>query len=242
MLVFVDLETTGLDPHKHAVLEVAALITDDKLEEIARFQSVVGRPVDASGAPVAFHTADEFVRNMHTVNGLWDDIRQAFSAAKYADLDEVDRSLAALIRLHAVRVVTDEKGRKSVERPQLAGSTISFDRAFMKVHLPRAEAELHYRNLDVSSLNELARRFMPDVYKARPNNPNVAHRALEDALESLRVARYYARALDPRTAYLAGIAREGDVAGMPGDTWSQKCDAAADEYLGVKRHATQGVA
>lgn len=200
MLVWLDTETTGLDPTKHALLEVACIITDDKLQEVARFESVVGYPVGPDGKRVEFHETDEFVRNMHTANGLWDDIRKAFGSGDYLGVNEVDAKLAAFIRLHAVRVVTDEKGRKSVERPQLAGSTISFDRAFMKAYLPRAEAELHYRNLDVSSLNEMARRCWPDVHKARPNNPNVAHRAMADVEESLRVARYYATALGPAIA------------------------------------------
>lgn len=184
MLAFVDLETTGLKAEEDAVLEVACIITDDKLVEVARFESVVHGTAER-------HTTDEFVRNMHTINGLWDAID---SDETPWSLDTVDDQFAAFIREHAVRVFTDAKGKKSVDRPQLAGNTISFDRAFMKKHLPRAEAELHYRNIDISSMNEMARRFCPAMYSARPQNPEVAHRAMADTEESLRLARYYASA------------------------------------------------
>lgn len=202
MLVWIDLETTGLDPERHALLEVACIITDDALNEVARFESVIGLPVNGDGRPVQFHETDEFVRNMHTANGLWDDIRKAFgsrcqgmfNSGDYSDLSAVDCRLAGLIRTHAVRVVTDEKGRKSVERPQLAGSTISFDRAFMKKYLPRAEAELHYRSVDVSSLTELAKRFWPAVYEGRPKSDST-HRAMPDIKHSVDLLRYYVGAL-----------------------------------------------
>jgi oligoribonuclease len=83
--------------------------------------------------------------------------------------------------------------------PQLAGSTVGFDRAFMQVHLPKAHDLLHYRSLDVSSLNEFAKRFVPGVYESRPrgNGGVPKHRAMDDILESLEVARHYSRRLGP---------------------------------------------
>lgn len=182
MLVFLDLETTGLDPNKHTVLEVAAIATDDALVEVDRFESVVATDHE-------FHQLDKFIRDMHTKNGLW----AAVQDAHYHNdrLDCVDHTLAEFIRKF-VRFGKDDKGRTTIDRPQLAGNTISFDRAFLKRHLPNAEAELHYRNVDVSSLNEVFRRFNPKLHEQRPRNPDAAHRAMADAEESLRVCRYYA--------------------------------------------------
>lgn len=186
MLAFVDLETTGLNPDKHEVLEVACIITDDDLREIARFESVIFTTTE-------FHELDEFIRDMHTKNELWAAVQTA--QPSWQGLKSVDEDLARFIEEHAVSVKTDAKGRKVIERPQLAGNTISFDRAFMKKHLPRAEAQLHYRNVDISSLNELARRFWPTVHDGRPRVGDAAHRAMADCDDSLKCARYYSKAL-----------------------------------------------
>ena len=105
------------------------------------------------------------------------------------------RSIAssrAFLREHAVKI---EKAadRTTMVRPQLAGNGIHFDRGFMRRCLRRAEAELHHRQLDVTSINELMRRFCPAIYEKRPRPPQAAHRAMDDVLESLEVARHYAR-------------------------------------------------
>lgn len=73
---------------------------------------------------------------------------------------------------------------------QLAGSTISFDRSFLAEHFPLTHAKLHYRNVDVTALNELARRVWPELYEARPERKE-AHRAMSDIEESIAVAKYY---------------------------------------------------
>jgi oligoribonuclease len=205
MLVFLDLETTGLDPNKDDVLEVAAIVTDDQLNEIARFERVIW-------TSIKFHQLNPFVRDMHTQNGLWPLIAGGDDAAS------ADKDLAAFIREHAVNATKDGK----TDRPQLAGNTISFDRAFMQKHLPDAEAELHYRNLDISSLNEMSRRFFPAAYEARPKQPQIAHRAMADAEDSLRVARHYAKALTTPAAARFEVSREAA-------DWLEK---ALPEYVG----------
>jgi len=184
MLAFLDLETTGLDPRKERILEVACIITDDKFVEVKRDGWLVR-------CDRQFHELDEYVRDMHTKSGLWKDL----SVDEWGGtaIDAVDYQLAELLREHAVKLGKDDKGKVTLDRPQLAGNTISFDRAFMKMYLPNAEAELHYRNLDVSSINELMRRANPKVWEGRPRlSESAAHRAMADCEDSLTVCRYYA--------------------------------------------------
>ena len=181
MLAFLDLETCGLDVEHDDVLEVACLVTDDRLtEEIARLHAVVRTDRE-------FYELPEVVRDMHTKSGLWADVKDDKIALP---ISEVDGMLANFLRQYAVKLERDG-GRTILVRPQLAGNGIHFDRGFMRRCLRKAEAELHHRQLDVTSINELMRRFCPAIYEARPRPTESAHRAMDDVLESLAVARHY---------------------------------------------------
>jgi oligoribonuclease len=183
MLAFLDLETSGLDVEHDDVLEVACLVIDDLLvQEVARYHAVVGTDRE-------FYELPEVVRDMHTKSGLWVEVQDEKIARP---IDQVDRELACFLREHAVKI-EQAANRTTLVRPQLAGNGIHFDRGFMRRCLRRAEAELHYRQLDVTSVNELMRRFCPAVYEARPKPSQSAHRAMDDVLESLSVARHYGR-------------------------------------------------
>jgi oligoribonuclease len=185
MLAFLDLETTGLDVARDDVLEVACLVVDDRLvEEIASYHAVVRTSRELYELP-------EVVRDMHVKSGLWDDVVDTERALPIA---QVDRALSAFLREHAVKIETDGQ-RTTLVRPQLAGNGIHFDRGFMRRCLRRAEAELHHRQLDVTSVNELMRRFSPAAYETRPRPTQSAHRAMNDVRESLAVARHYGRHL-----------------------------------------------
>lgn len=181
MLAFIDLETTGLDDAHDDVLEVACLVIDDRLTaEVAQYHAVVHTERE-------FFELPEVVRDMHTKSGLWAEVKDSKVARP---IRQVDRELADFLRTHAVKIERDA-GRVTLVRPQLAGNGIHFDRGFMRRCLRRAEAELHHRQLDVTSVNELMRRFCPHVYEARPRPTESAHRAMDDVLESLAVARHY---------------------------------------------------
>ncbi len=173
MLAWVDLETTGLDPVDDDVLEIYCIVTDDSLNEVARFHRVVHSSRE-------FSSLSSVVQDMHLSNGLWKEVKAISSVHRSA----ADNDFAAFLREHA-------KGAP------LAGSTIGFDREFMRVHLPQSLAAVHYRSLDVTSLNEVARRFWPGLYENRPVNKEKAHRAMDDIEESLRVARHYIAGLGP---------------------------------------------
>lgn len=171
MLAWIDLETTGLDPQTEQVLEIACIITNDQFEEVARFERVIC-------SARSFDSLSSVVQDMHAKSGLWTAVKAEGAISESV----ADAELAWFLHEHAPYA-------------QLAGSTISFDREFMRHHLPAALQQLHYRNLDVSTLNETARRFWPDVYATRPNSAEKAHRAMADIEESLAVARHYTQKL-----------------------------------------------
>lgn len=198
MLVWIDLETTGLVASKERVLEVACIITDDRLNEVARFERVTNE-----ARFVDFTQVDPFVIEMHFANGLWRE--SLLKGSAYANsLLAADMELAQFIVAHAhvKRTITKDDGttKEVVDKPQLAGSTISFDRAFLDVHFVRAANELHYRNVDVSSFNEVAKRVWPYTFEGRPRDGGSKHRAMDDIVNSLSVMRHYVNNLGPRFA------------------------------------------
>lgn len=210
MLVWTDLETTGLDPRSCSVLEVAVIVTDDKLAEIARFERVISYPDAEKLAHLKGDEPEDVIASlaaemkihprvvvMHAKNGLWD------ACAKSPHTrSQVDEELAVFL---ANTSVVDEEyidkttGEKKTWRntAQLAGSTISFDRGFMASDLPKALAVLHYRNVDVTTLNELARRFWPEIHNTRPVDSHASHRGMADIEKSLAVCKHYLASLAP---------------------------------------------
>lgn len=189
MILFLDLETTGLDTAKDHILEVGAIITDDNFDTQWTYESVVCW--DASSG----QQIDAKVVAMHARSGLW----PLVLAPEAPTMDQVESALAAKL--------TPELAPG--ELVQLAGNSVWFDRAFLMRLMPRVAALLHHRQIDVSSLNEMARRVWPEEYNTRPQDMN--HRALQDASVSLATARHYAsRLLRVTPAAPAARARIGD--------------------------------
>jgi oligoribonuclease len=190
MLAWIDLETTGLFPHKDVVLEVACIITDDDLEVLGTFNEVIHHPIALEFAKYTEEdllTPDNYnalqretgvqrkVIEMHIKNGLW----RASAMANPREANYVDTALGDFIRFYT-------RG----DAPQLAGSTISFDRSFLEVHFPDTTSAIHYRNLDVTTLNEMVRRNWRGVHDERPRGES-NHRALDDIKASIETYRYY---------------------------------------------------
>lgn len=184
MIAWVDVETTGLDERAGELLEVALVITDDELDAVAVMEHVVAHDVT-----LAWGRADAVVQTMHGDSGLWRDI-----VVRGVPIDLVEKLL-----LRGVLDVVKRWEMSGVEfNPKatpLAGSTVGFDRRWLRHHLPRFEALWSHRSIDVSSVNELARRWAPELHAARPGAGGpVAHRALPDVRASLDVLRHYKRA------------------------------------------------
>lgn len=173
-IVWVDLEMTGLDPSRHVIVEVAALVTDAELNIIDDGVDLVVHATDAELAEM-----DDFVTQMHSDNGLLDDIK-----ASTVSIEEAEDAVLALVEKHC----------DPAHPAPLAGNSIATDRTFIKAQMPRLDAALHYRMIDVSTVKELSRRWFPKAYFNQPQK-GMAHRALADIVESIRELDYYRRAV-----------------------------------------------
>lgn len=172
-LVWIDCEMTGLDLSVDELVEIAVVITDFELNLIDPGFQIVIRPGDA-----ALANMNAFVTDMHRTSGLIDEIPNGVSLA------EAEEQTLAYIK----RFVPLER------RAPLAGNTIGTDRMFLARYMPNIDQYLHYRNVDVSSIKELARRWYPRVFFQAPEKHG-GHRALADILESIRELRYYRSAV-----------------------------------------------
>jgi len=164
---------TGLDLTTDELVEVAVVITDYDLNLIDPGFAIVIKP-DQS----ALDGMNDFVTNMHTKSGLLEEIPNGVSLAdaEYAVLEYI------------LKFIPAEKSAP------LAGNTIGTDRAFINKFMPRVDAHLHYRSVDVSSIKELSKRWYPRAYFNSPSKDG-GHRALADILESIRELDYYRSAV-----------------------------------------------
>ena len=172
-LVWIDCEMTGLDLAVDELVEIAIVVTDFELRLIDPGFRVVIKASDA-----ALANMNDFVTNMHTTSGLITEIPNGVSLA------EAEAQSLAYIR----RFVPIEG------KAPLAGNTIGTDRMFLAKYMPQVDTYLHYRNVDVSSIKELSRRWFPRAYFQAPSKDG-GHRALADILESIRELEYYRRAV-----------------------------------------------
>jgi oligoribonuclease len=172
-LVWIDCEMTGLNPEADCLVEVAVVITNSELEILDEGFDVVIKPREDS-----WQNMNDFVRNMHTESGLINEV------ADGVNLQEAEQLVLNYIK----QFVPNAK-----EAP-LAGNTIGTDRMFLNRYMPELDNFLHYRNIDVSSIKELTRRWYPRVYFQMPKKDG-GHRALADILESIQELRYYREAV-----------------------------------------------
>lgn len=172
-LVWIDCEMTGLDLEFDELVEIAVVVTDFELRPLDPGFQVVIKP-DAS----ALAHMNDFVTKMHQKSGLLEEIPQGVSVAEaeFAALEYIQR----FVPLEG--------------KAPLAGNTIGTDRMFLAKFMPRVDRWLHYRNVDVSSIKEVSRRWYPRAYIHAPAKDG-GHRALADILESIRELAYYRQAV-----------------------------------------------
>ncbi len=195
-LVWIDCEMTGLDVNADALIEVAVLVTDYELNVLGEgIDLVIKPPADA------LEQMGDFVREMHTASGLLDELDHGISLA------DAERQVLEFISGYV------PEPRKAA----LAGNSVGTDRTFLVRDMPTVEAHLHYRNVDVSSIKELVRRWYPRVYYATPAKVG-NHRALADITESIAELRYYRQTVfvplpgpDSETAKAAAALHEGSI-------------------------------
>lgn len=209
-LVWIDCEMTGLDLSRDALIEVAVLVTDGDLNVLGDGVDILIKPtqeqLDAMGS---------FVREMHTKSGLLDELAQGLSMA------EATEQVLAYIREYV----------PVAKKVPLAGNTIGTDRAFLARDMPDVEQWVHYRNVDVSSIKELARRWYPKVlYQAPRKSGN--HRALADIQESIEELRYFRETLfvpqpGPPSAEAKAIAKrhQGSLSAKPATAEGESAEA-----------------
>ncbi len=167
-LIWVDLEMTGLDPNTDYILEVATVITDSELNIVAQ------APVLAVHQPEAVLAAmDEWNTRTHGASGLIDRVRVSRLSAA-----DAERQTLEFIQQFVPK-----------NKSPLCGNSICQDRRFMSRLMPQLEAWFHYRNLDVSTLKELVRRWKPEIYDGFEKKNT--HKALDDVLESIAELKYY---------------------------------------------------
>lgn len=168
-IVWADCEMTGLDIEKDEICEIAVIVTDDQLKPVDEGIQVVIKP-----SAEAMANMGDFVRQMHTDSGLLAEIDSGVS------LESAQEQILAYLG----KFITEPK------TAPLAGNSIGTDRMFIIHQMPKLDAFLHYRNIDVSSIKELVRRWYPRVYFQLPKK-NGTHRALADIRESIQELAYY---------------------------------------------------
>jgi oligoribonuclease len=167
-LVWLDMEMTGLDPEKERIIEVAVVVTEPDLTVVAEGPVLVVHQPDS-----LLDAMDNWNKSTHGKSGLIDKVK-----ASTVSETQAEDILIAFLAQHV-----------PPGKSPLCGNTISQDRRFMFRYMARLEQFFHYRNLDVSTLKELARRWRPDIYKGFEKKSR--HEALADIYDSIDELKYY---------------------------------------------------
>ncbi len=167
-LAWLDMEMTGLDANRHVILEVALVITNDKLEIVAESPSYAIHQPHSE-----LKKMDKWNVSTHTKSGLLERVKESTY-----NVEIVEKELLKLLKKYIPKNTTP-----------LCGNTIHQDRKFLAIYMPKFESYLHYRNLDISTLKEIAKRWYPEIYKGFIKHNK--HEALADIYESIDEFKYY---------------------------------------------------
>ncbi len=166
-LVWLDLEMTGLDPERHTILEIGTLVTDAHLNLLAEGPCMTIKP-----SAEALDAMEAWSAEHHAASGLLQRAREAG-----VTMEEAERQTLEFVRRHC-----PEKGSP------LCGNSVWYDRRFLIRYMPRLNGYLHHRNIDVSTVKELAERWFPSL---RAPEKQKSHRVMDDLRESLEELRFY---------------------------------------------------
>lgn len=167
-LIWVDLEMTGLEPKTDVIIEIATIVTDSNLNVLAEGPSLAIHQPDA-----ALDAMDEWCTNQHGKSGLTQRVKDSDIS-----VSDAEQQTIAFLQQYV------DKGCSP-----MCGNSIGQDRRFLNKYMPELEAFFHYRNLDVSSLKELARRWKPEV--AAGVQKKGSHLALDDIRDSIDELKHY---------------------------------------------------
>lgn len=167
-LIWIDLEMTGLDPQQHRIIEIATIVTDKDLNVLAEGPVHAIHQNDAELAAM-----DEWCTRTHGESGLTRRVRESSISEQQAEQATIDFLMPYV----------------DAGQSPMCGNSIGQDRRFLDRYMPGLEAYFHYRNLDVSTLKELARRWAPEVYAGVKKAGR--HLALDDIRDSIEELRYY---------------------------------------------------
>ena len=167
-LVWLDMEMTGLNPEEDRIIEIAMVVTNAQLEVVAEAPVIAVHQSDE-----VLNAMDEWNTRTHGRSGLIGRVREST-----INEEQAEAQMLAFLQQHVPQGVSP-----------MCGNTICQDRRFMARYMPRLEAWFHYRNLDVSTLKELAKRWRPDVVKGLKKHGR--HEALADIIESIEELRHY---------------------------------------------------
>lgn len=171
-LIWIDLEMTGLDPKEHTIIEIATVVTDSQLNILAK-----GPVIAIQTEQAELDKMDNWCVTHHGNSGLTarvQDSEISMQQAEQATIDFLSDYVPA-------------------GKSPMCGNSICQDRRFMVEHMPKLEAFFHYRNLDVSTLKELSRRWAPEVYSSHQKQGS--HLAMDDILESIDELNHYRKGL-----------------------------------------------
>ncbi|MFO7763063.1 MAG: oligoribonuclease [Wenzhouxiangellaceae bacterium] len=185
-LIWIDLEMTGLDVRRDKIIEIATIVTDSELEEIATGPNIAVRATDDELADM-----DEWNTRTHTASGLIQRCLESHVDTRSAERQTLD-FLSDLV---------------PPGNSPMCGNSICQDRRFLARLMPELEAYFHYRNLDVSTIKELARRWAPEIAEGLVKD--TGHEALADIRDSIEELKYYRQ-------FMGALAGPGEKAETPG--------------------------
>lgn len=192
-LIWIDLEMTGLDPDNDLIIEIATVVTDKQLNELAE------GPVIAIHQPESvLSKMDDWNQRTHGGSGLLERVRQS-----QVTVEEAEQKTLNFLRQHVPERVSP-----------MCGNSICQDRRFLHRFMPELERFFHYRHLDVSTLKELAQRWAPGV--AAGVTKESRHLALDDIRDSIEELRYYRRHMGRLAGAEAAPDEQGQVEGRGG--------------------------